>query len=172
MKSSRIKPPALTSVRHFFETVDSIAREMVILRQLEARRDEALQETRRSFEPILAAPTENIKNLTLLAASYAAANKDDVLPGKHKSAETTLAKYGFRTGSPTVKARSGWTMKAVLTCIRERKLLHFLRQPEVEIDKNALLAARKTFKLEEIGIRVFQDEGFFIEPKDQAEGVS
>ncbi len=171
MKTKRIKAPTLSGIQKFYDVVDEIASELVQLRSDEALRDAAIQETRLSFEPMLGERAKKIEALTLLADNFAKENRELVLPGPNKSATTTLAKFGFKTGNPTVKTRSGWTMAGVLNCIRERELTDLLRQPEVELDKDRVHALHASGKLAigEIGLRITQSESFYVEPKEKEE---
>lgn len=89
-----------------------------------------------------------------------------------KSLDLLLAEIGFENTPPRVEKRSGkdtWGQIA-------RRLeavdwgTGFVREPDPEVNKQALLAARETLtddQLKEAGIRFDQDENFFIRPKSQ-----
>jgi hypothetical protein len=74
---------------------------------------------------------------------------------------------GFRTGTPKLKLLSGWTWEKVLEFISVNQLMDLIRTKK-EVDKELILANRDCIKpetLKQIGIKVVQDEAFFVEPK-------
>lgn len=163
-KSTRIKAPVIATRAEFLAAVDELARIEVELRQQEAERDELIQAVRDRISPFIDLLLEERTRLILSAEKYAAACRDELLPGKTKSAETPLATYGFRTGLPTLKTLKGWTWTKVLGALRAkrwRKLIRVKYEPNKDAIKR-LPAAR----LAEIGCQIEQAEAFFVEPKE------
>lgn len=164
-KSTRIKAPAITTRTEFLAAVDELARIEVELRQQEAERDAQIQAARDRISPFIDLLTEERTRLILSAEKYAEAHRDELLPGKAKSAETPLATYGFRIGLPTLKTLKGWNWDKVLCALRAlrwRKLIRVKYEPDKDAIKR-LPAAR----LAEIGCRIDQAEAFYVEPKEQ-----
>ena len=92
--------------------------------------------------------------------------------GKRKSLDFAAGTLGFRTGTPKLKLLPRWTWVHVLIEIQNRAFNFIRNTPEV--DKEAILTfyASATDKpaveakvLAPIGVKVVQDESFFVEPK-------
>lgn len=98
-----------------------------------------------------------------IVQSWAQANPDAF--GKIKSIQFQCGKVGYRTGTPklTLLNRT-WTWDKVLAAV-ERVLPAFTRS-KAEIDKEAIINQREELAeyLPMIGVKVAQDESFFIEP--------
>lgn len=168
MTKKRVKAPTLRTRIEFDATVDELARATVSLRDAEARRDEQIQRVRDEFEPACTAFTEQVQSLALAAEKYAEGHRDELFVGKVKSAETSLAVFGFRLGQPTLKTLSrAWTWERVLEALVERGLTRFIRTKQ-EPDKEALKQHMAAEELAGVGCRIDQAETFFIEPKDRA----
>lgn len=99
--------------------------------------------------------------------AYAESNRDDF--GKKKSIEFQHGVLGFRTGTPKLKTRKGYTWASVLGLLKVH-LPGYVRTVE-EPAKDRLLADREEpdtlKKFTEVGIYVDQDETFFVEPKKE-----
>ncbi len=129
--------------------------------------DEEISRVRKSFEDILSGFSEDIDEKLAVARDWAEANPSEF--GDGKSIEFTQGKVGFRCGNPTLKPLSGWTWVTVLDRLQQ-SARSYLRTIE-EVNKEALLADRELLgadKLRELGVRVVQDEKFFLEPKREA----
>jgi len=90
-----------------------------------------------------------------------------------KSLDLTHGVVGWRIGNPTLKTLTGWSWDRVLEKLESvTDGLRFIRTKE-EVDKQALLAERATFtaeQLRELGVKITQEEAFFVEPKlDEAD---
>lgn len=99
---------------------------------------------------------------------YATENRDELF-SKKKSIETTHGILGFRTGTPKLKTRKGFTWAAVLELLKEFNPSYVRTTDEIAKDK--LLADRENEEISElmqkVGIMVDQDETFFVEPKKE-----
>lgn len=98
---------------------------------------------------------------------FATENPD--LFAKRKSMETTHGVIGFRTGTPKLKTRKGFTWASVLEMLKSFGK-DFVRTTE-EVAKDKLLADRDNEDtaavMEKCGIQVAQDEAFYIELKKE-----
>lgn len=100
-----------------------------------------------------------------------ATEQREVLFSKCRSLETTHGVIGFRTGTPKLKTRRGFTWAAALELVREF-LPSYIRTSE-EVAKDKLLADRENEQLQPLmqkcGIDVVQEESFYVEPKKEKE---
>ena len=100
--------------------------------------------------------------------TYATENREELF-SKKKSMETAHGVLGFRTGTPKLKTRKGFTWSAVLELLRQFNPAYVRTSEEVAKDK--LLADRDNEEMPElmqkVGVMVEQDETFFVEPKKE-----
>jgi phage host-nuclease inhibitor protein Gam len=104
--------------------------------------------------------------------TYAIENREELF-SKKKSMDTAHGTIGFRTGTPKLKTQKGFTWAAVLALLKTTNKAYVRTTEEVAKDK--LLTDRETKKAQElmqkVGIRVDQDETFFVEPKKEEQGA-
>lgn len=95
--------------------------------------------------------------------SWALANPSDFI--KPKSIEMLHGTIGFRTGTPKLKLLRGWTWEKVTAAVAGL-LPNFIRN-KPEVDREAIIGQRDELAevLPSVGLKVDQDEGFFIVPK-------
>ena len=96
--------------------------------------------------------------------AWALANPD--LFQKPKSIAMLSGTIGFRTGTPKLALLNRtWNWERVAEEV-EHTLPNFIRT-KPEVDKEGILASRDTVEefLPLVGLKIVQDEGFFIEPK-------
>jgi phage host-nuclease inhibitor protein Gam len=107
-----------------------------------------------------------------LIQGYAVSNRDDF--GHKKSMDLVHGIIGFRTGTPKLKLRKGFTWPSVVNLLREF-LPGYVRTSE-EPAKDRLLADRDVpevnAQFQKLGIMVDQDEVFFVEPKKELAEVA
>ena len=90
--------------------------------------------------------------------------------GKKKSIEFLAGTLGFRTGTPKLALLSrAWNWDKVLATLKANlKFKPFIRTKE-EVDKDAIIGTITSIKDgwdgAEIGVKVVQDESFYVEPK-------
>ncbi|HZZ20291.1 MAG TPA: host-nuclease inhibitor Gam family protein [Opitutaceae bacterium] len=165
--ATRIKATVLKSRAEFDQVVDRLASATVDLRKLEAKRDERIQEVREKHEPDIAVLKVEIDAMALNLEKFAAANRDELMPGRIKSGETSLARFGFRFGNPTLKLlNKSWSWEKVVAELKARLLTGYVRTTE-EADKEGLRIHLTPEQLAGVGCRVTQSETFYVEPKDQ-----
>jgi phage host-nuclease inhibitor protein Gam len=104
--------------------------------------------------------------------TYAVENREELF-SKKKSMDTAHGTLGFRTGTPKLKTQKGFTWTAVLALLKKSNKTYVRTTEEVAKDK--LLADRDAKGVPElmqtVGIRVDQDETFFVEPKKEEQGA-
>ena len=108
---------------------------------------------------------EKLNQLQLFAES------NTQLFDKKKSIETAHGRIGFRTGTPKLKTLKGFTWNAVTNLLKQF-LPDYVRTVD-EPAKDKLLTDRevpevnKFFNKDGIGIKVVQDESFYVELKKE-----
>ena len=89
--------------------------------------------------------------------------------GKRKSLELLHGTIGYRTGQFQCKPLPGWTWDKVIAWLLNKSLGYTVTK--VNVDKEKLIADRETLTeqgLADRGVRVFQEEAFFLEPKRES----
>jgi phage host-nuclease inhibitor protein Gam len=169
MSNKRIKlsRPALKS-RAEAEAVLGEVRALTISRNAtQAKREKELQAVDDRYAGQLDELAQTMDEKVELLRGWAEGNPSEF--GGKKSLDLTHGLMGWRIGQPTLKTLSGFTWDRVLEKIRTvfAEPAEFIRTKH-EVDKQALLAQRDTIpaeNLKAIGVRVVQDEPFFVEPK-------
>lgn len=165
-KPKKSKLPAIENDEQLHLTVDDVARLEVRVRALEAKRDAAIQLVRIEHDKTIEEDRSRLTALMKLAATYASSHRETLFSGGLKSAASALAKFGFRSGTPAIKAlNKKWTVEKILEELR--KLKKYIRTVE-EIDKEAIKNAKLSdVELAAIGLRIDSGETFFIESKSE-----
>ena len=136
--------------------------------QISAKMDVEITKIRGKFQDELTDLQER-KDESFDVMQTFATEQRDVLFGKKKSIEMVHGILGFRTGTPKLKTRKGFTWGAVTQLLKEY-LPSYIRSIE-EPAKDKLLADRDVPEVAElfpkVGILVDQDECFFVEPKKE-----
>lgn len=138
------------------------------IQKINATMDIEMTRIREKYQDELGKQSElKDKSFDILQA-YAMENRDELF-SKRKSLETTHGTLGFRTGTPTLKTRKGFTWASVLEMLKEF-LPNYVRTKE-EPAKDKLLADREDEEVAalfpKVGVTVVQDETFFVEPKKE-----
>jgi len=164
--SSRLKSTTIIETRsHFDVTVDEICKLQLDREQIVIYRDRLLAAVMEKHNPLIEKIGQEISSKLLMCEKYAMTHRESLF-GKLKSAASSLGIFGFRTGNPKlVLLNRKWTWNSVLSAIKgqgdERAFL--IRRKE-EPDKDALKNLTD-MELTALGLRIDQDESFFIEPK-------
>ena len=145
-------------------TLGEIAASTASLNQLKAELDQELTAVRQRYEQRIDALSKQIETQSGLLQQWAEGAPEEFPEGR-KSIELLHGRLGFRTSNPALKTIAGWTFKKVLEVITP----DFIRVKQ-DLDKEAVLAAHASgylndSKLKSVGLRVVQEEAFFIEPK-------
>lgn len=134
---------------------------------LTADMDAAVTAARARYEVTLANTEARIDSLTEQVRDWALSNPEEF--GKKKSLEMTHGVIGFRTGMPKLKTLSGWTFARVLEALKGLSWGSGFTRVKEEVDKEGILSAFSSEnislgELREIGVRVDQEESFFVDP--------
>ena len=144
--------------------VNEIARALNNKRKLVARMDAAKLEIDQRNAMALADCDMWVKKCTARVQAWAQVNPEAF--AKRKSVEFAAGTVGFRTGTPKLKLLNRtWSWEKVLEAAQQY-LPNFLRS-KPELDKEAIIAQRDELEefLPQIGVKVDQDEAFYVEPK-------
>jgi phage host-nuclease inhibitor protein Gam len=161
----------ITSPEALDSAVADVVRLKINLTQMTAKLEGRLAEIQKAADHEIVQLKEQITAREQEVAAYCEANRPDLFPDK-KSRETNLAIYGFEITPPRVET-AGRKIKWADVIERLRRLAWgavYLRTPEPKVDKEAILADRENLsdgKLLSAGIRIVQDEQFFIRPKPE-----
>lgn len=138
------------------------------LAKINATMDEQITRIREKYSPDISKLTETMEKSFEIVQAFAVENKEDLF-SKKKSMDGAHGTFGFRTGTPKLKALKGFTWGAVKNLLKEF-LPDYIRVTE-EPAKDKLLADRETEEvasnMAKCGITVVQDETFFIELKKE-----
>jgi phage host-nuclease inhibitor protein Gam len=145
------------------QTLGEVAANTAELNALKAQLNQDITAARQKYEGRIEALERQIEQKSGLLQQWAEATPEEF--ADKKSIDFLHGRLGFRTGNPTLKTISGWTFKRVLEVVDRT----FVRTKE-ELDKEGVLAAHTRGELDDkglrsVGLRVVQDEAFFIEPK-------
>ena len=152
------------------EELESLVGEIADLkiREREARNrmDAQLKDVRAVYELQLAGLNEALTPKLLQVQAWAEAHEGEF--GGKKSLDLVHALIGWRTTPPSLKTLRGWTWKSVLEKLQSGKFwARYIRTKE-EVNKEAILAERDALDdkaLSEMGVRISQEEEFYVEPK-------
>lgn len=134
--------------------------------KLGATMDAKLNEIRAAYEERFAGLDETLEGLFADLEAWAALHRDEF--ADRRSLDLLHGTIGFRTGNPAVKPLKGVKWEHVVDQLRAAHLDAWLRAPDPEVNKEAVLAARETLgadRLAQLGMRVEQTERFFVDPK-------
>jgi len=131
--------------------------------------DAAITQTRMAYESRRVALEEAVAVKSRFARNWAESNPAEF--GPLKSLALLHGDLGWRTGQPQLKTVTGWTWDRVLERLKTVPAwLRYVRVKE-EVNKQALLGDREVLGSEALrrpGVRVTQEETFFIEPRLEA----
>lgn len=160
----RLKPNATIETKLQFEaTVDEICKLQLDREALVIDRDRLIASIQEEHNPRIEQISESISAKLLMCEKYATTHKDSLF-GKFKSAASNLGLFGFRTGNPKlVLLNRKWKWTDVINALKGIGRTDLIRTKE-EPDKDAIKKLTDA-ELASIGLRIEQDEPFFIEPK-------
>lgn len=137
------------------------------IKQINAKMDVEITKIREKHQTELADLQEEKTKCFEILQNFAENNRDEF--GKKKSLDFTHGVLGFRTSTPALKNKKGFTWNSVTNLIAEF-CPTYLRTKQ-EPDKERLLADRDSEEMaiifDKIGVCVVQDETFFVEAKSE-----
>ncbi len=167
--SKKFTPIPVHSTQALESSVAETVRLKLAVTQLQAEMQQTIAATQALFADRILPPSREIESREAGIYVYCADNRPTLFPAGKKSLDTLVATIGFRTTPPRVEKTSS---KDKWATIAQRLLTLdwgnlFVRDPEPEVDKDAILAARSRLtpkQLAAAGITITSDEHFFIDP--------
>jgi phage host-nuclease inhibitor protein Gam len=149
--------------------VGQIAALQLQLNERTARMDQDLTDIRAQYEGVLDHLAQEIQTRTALVEGWADSHPEEFPEGK-KSIDIVHGSIGFRTDPPKVlPVRKRFTVKIIVSLLKKVAWgPKYIRQPDPQIDKEAILQDRKTLteeQLAKVGLKIVQDESFYIDLK-------
>ena len=136
--------------------------------KITAEMDVAMTKIREKWQDELTKLADTKETSFDILQAFATEHRDELF-SKRKSLETTHGIMGFRTGTPALKTLKGFTWESVKNLLKEF-LPDYVRTKE-EADKEKLLADREKEEVAalfpKVGVKVTQDEAFFVELKKE-----
>lgn len=166
MSKNRIKIslPMITTRDEAEAVMNDLANMANNRRKLAVRLDAQILAAQDAAAPGLAACDADLQAKSDALRAWAEMHPEEFPKGR-KSIEFLSGTLGFRTGTPKLSLLSrSFTWDKVLELMKRGGWTGFIRTKE-EPDKESLLAQREVYDLRAVGLKVTQDESFFVEPK-------
>ena len=167
-KRDSVKLPAATmSLQEAEEKMGVYAKADARISKIQAQIDLEMTKIRDKYAEELASLGQERDGAKEVLMLYCSQNKDKF--ETKRSIELSHGKMGFRTGTPALKNKKGFTWAAVLELAKE-SYPQYVRTKE-ELAKDAILVDRELPEAQEImsklHVEVVQDESWFIELKKE-----
>jgi phage host-nuclease inhibitor protein Gam len=154
--------PAVKTVAAAERALAEIAGATLKLRGLEAERDARALALETDFSDRFHRLQTDIDTRSAALQTWAAQHPE--LFSEKKSIEFPGGTLGYRTGTPELRLRPGFTWDQVLKKLKSLRLTTFVRVRE-SVNKEALIAERgDQALLKRAGVEVAQEETFFVAP--------
>jgi phage host-nuclease inhibitor protein Gam len=138
-----------------------------------ADRDRAVAAILKDYEGSLTTLAAKRDDLELQLRNYYMAHLDEVEKDGRRSVQLTNGIMGRRTSPSALKLlNKSWTWAAVREAIRAKWGTAFLRFEDPEPDKDKIKAEILEEQLGECGLKLHQDENFYVELERPAEAQS
>ena len=170
-----MKTLTINSTEGLEAAIAAVVRKRILHTQAVAAKEAEAAELEQRHQGTISSLLEEIAEFEARIQDYCIAHRPALFNSK-KSRETNLAEFGFELTPPRVET-AGKKIKwkeVVGRLLRLPWAAGYVRQPEPQPDKQALLADREKLSPEQCmaaGIRFCQDEQFFIRPKPETAGA-
>lgn len=160
----------ITSIESLDSHVAEVVRLKIAHTAVTAEMEEKIAGIRKEYAPKIGQVADSISDKEDSIMAYCEANREELFPDK-KSRETLTAVVGFEWTPYRVETtgrKIPWKM-VVKRALRLSWGKVYVRKPEPQPDKNALLADREKLtdkQLTALGVKFERDEQFFIRPKN------
>jgi len=166
-----MKTLTINSTEGLEAAIAAVVRKRILHTQAVAAKESEAAELEQRHQRTISNLLDEIADFEAGIQDYCIAHRAALFTSK-KSRETNLAEFGFELTPPRVET-AGKKVKwkdVVGRLLRLSWAAAYVRQPEPQPDKQALLADREKLSPEQClaaGIRFCQDEQFFIRPKPE-----
>lgn len=165
-KQKTVVPPL--NIKEAEAVMSSYAKSDAKLEQINAEMDEKFTKIRSEYADELS-ELQELKKLNFMKMQMFSESHPELFK-KKKSYETAHGLIGFRTGTPKLKTRKGYTWAAVVNLLTSKNAADYLRT-KVETAKDLFIANREKPEcitlMSEVGIEVVQDDTFYIDLKKE-----
>lgn len=165
----KTKPETFENADEFRDAINTIAKLQLKMRELQLRRDKALQRIQERTEPQIKDADEEVKRLVKKAERFADAHRCEIFTGDARTAHTELANYGFRYGTPKLKQLKGWAADKIVEAIQAKGWAKRFLNTSPTIRKAEIKNQLDNEQLQEIGYSLVRDEAFWVEAKAKEE---
>ncbi|MCX8156180.1 MAG: host-nuclease inhibitor Gam family protein [Verrucomicrobiae bacterium] len=148
------------------ELLGQIRAATINLRHHQLDRESRIKAIDDEFRPRIESLQEKIESMSAALESWAESNPAEF--GAIKSIECAHGRFGFRICPPAARCIRPFTWAKVLEMMERDQNFHKFIRTKKEVDREALISARESIgqdQLKKIGVRIEQDEIFFIEPR-------
>lgn len=159
---STTKAESIDTRQEFDLAINLIATMSVEINELLAQKEARLQKVAIEEDDIINPKQEKIDTLIKAVEAYAAPRRVEIFGKDKKSAQTSLARFGYRNGQPTLKPMKGWKMDAVINELKSKEKGFCINTKET-LNKKVTRSTFKDDELASIGLKIVQKETFFIE---------
>lgn len=166
--SKRIKStgPVIRSRAEADGMLGKIRAQVITRNELANLREAEIQKVDEQYRDDLTRLDRNIEEMTEQLRGWAEANPSEFAGAK--SVAMTHGVIGWRIGNPTLKTLAGWSWDRMLEKLKSAATYAGFVRTKQEVDKASILAMRDSLldgDLREMGVKVVQDEAFFVDPK-------
>jgi phage host-nuclease inhibitor protein Gam len=166
--------PTITSRHELDAVVENIVQLQLNRAEIEREQDQEIAGIRQKFRAPLAEIERYLTLETTWVETWARSHPDSFRD--RQSLALTHAVIGFRVSPHRVdRASRKWTWGAIAEKLGEMAWgRRYLRQPALEVNKEALLADRadlSSAELRTVGLKIVQEERFYIAPHRETEGI-
>ena len=166
---SRLKKKVISNVtlEQAQEASELFAVKQTELSAIEAEVNEEINRVKSKYQEKITTLKEELKEPFETLEVYANEQQDNW--GKKKSYELLHSVIGFRTGTPKVDKKKGFTWEAVVELLKKNRVFKpFIRTVE-EVNKEAILAEKNESLIgklkEDCFITIVQEETFYVTAK-------
>ncbi len=155
----------LRSVQECEDTMRRLKEATVERERLEAERDKRVADLVASYTKDITDQKDVEADLTLQLQNYYLAHTNELETDGRKSYKLTHGVMGRRLGKAALRLlNKAWTWAAVITKLREKHGMKYIRTADPEVDKEAVKKAKLSAEaLKECGLKIEQDEEFYVE---------
>ena len=166
--------PTITSRHELDAVVENIVQLQLNRAEIEREQEQEIAGIRQKFRAPLAEIERYLTLETTWVETWARSNPDTFRD--RQSLALTHAVIGFRVSPHRVdRASRKWTWGAIAQKLGEMAWgRRYLRQPALEVNKEALLADRADLspaELRTVGLKIVQEERFYIAPHRETESI-
>lgn len=160
------KAAALTSLAECNEAMYLLLEATIRREEAEVKRDAEIAAIQRKWESAIACFLEEEEGLRGQLQEYYMSHLGELEKDGKKSVQLHFGVMGRRLSAPALKLlNKSWTWRAVLSALRLKFGMRYVRISDPEVNKEALKEAGfSADELKDFGLKLHQDERFYAEP--------